>query len=162
MDLQSLLQALEATTLATMIRESADAFPLLESMHVIGIALVFGTITVVDLRLLGINAHRRSAQHLIHELLPFTWIAFVTCVVTGSLMFAANATTYAQNPMFLWKMGILALAGLNMVVFHLGSFRRISEWDTRLPPPRPARFAGISSMVLWVGVVFLGRWIAFV
>lgn len=162
MDLQSLLQALEATALATTIRESAIAFPALESVHVIGIALVFGSIAVVDLRLLGISAHRRSALRLIHELLPFTWVAFVTCVITGSLMFAANATTYAQNPIFLWKMGMLALAGLNMAVFHLGAFRRISEWDTALPPPNAARFAGVSSMALWVGVVFLGRWIAFV
>lgn len=162
MDLQSLLQTIESTSLATQIRESAIAFPALESVHVIGIALVFGSIAVVDLRLLGIASHRRSALRLIQELLPYTWLAFVACVITGSLMFAANAITYAQNPMFLWKMGILMLAGLNMAIFHLGTFRRISAWDTTLPPPSSARFAGFSSMALWVSVIFLGRWIAFV
>ncbi|WP_460136863.1 DUF6644 family protein [Pseudomonas sp. S1_E04] len=162
MDIQSILQVIEATSLATLIRESGSAFPALESVHVIGIALVFGSIAVVDLRLLGIASHRRSALRLIQELLPYTWVAFVACVITGSLMFAANATTYAQNPVFLWKMGVLMLAGLNMAVFHLGAFRRIDEWDTRLPPPGQARVAGFSSMALWVGVIFLGRWIAFV
>lgn len=162
MDIQTLLQAVEATALATLIRESGSAFPALESIHVIGIALVFGSITVVDLRLLGIASHRRSALRLIQELLPYTWVAFVACLVTGSLMFAANASTYAQNPVFLWKMGVLMLAGLNMVIFHLGPFRRIGEWDTTLPPPSQARVAGFSSMALWVGVICLGRWIAFV
>ena len=110
MDIQSLLQTLQDTTLATLIRESDSGFPALESLHVIGIALVLGTIVVVDLRLLGIAAHRPGALRLIKEMLPFTWVAFVTCVVTGVLMFMANATTYAQNPMFLGKMGLLALA----------------------------------------------------
>lgn len=162
MDIQSILQAIEASSLATFVRESDTAFPALESVHVIGIALVFGSIAVVDLRLLGIASHRSSARRLIRELLPYTWAAFVACVITGSLMFAANAITYAQNSVFLWKMGVLMLAGLNMVIFHLGAFRRIDEWDAVLPPPGRARIAGFSSMALWIGVICLGRWIAFI
>ncbi|MHA6788939.1 DUF6644 family protein [Pseudomonas bijieensis] len=162
MDIQSILQALEGTPIAAYIRESGSIFPNLESLHVIGIALVFGTIAVVDLRLLGIASHRRSALRLIRELLPFTWVAFAACVITGLLMFASNATTYAQNSVFWWKMGLLALAGLNMGIFHLGTYRRIAEWDTILPPPSQARIAGFSSLALWVGVICLGRWIGFV
>ena len=121
MDIQSILQALEDTSVAAYIRESGSFFPNLESVHVIGIALVFGTIAVVDLRLLGIASHRRSALRLIQELLPYTWVAFAACVITGLLMFASNATTYAQNSVFWWKMGLLLLAGLNMGFFHLGA-----------------------------------------
>ncbi|URM26111.1 hypothetical protein LLY42_19405 [Pseudomonas frederiksbergensis] len=161
MDIQPTLQALQDTSVATFIRESGSAFPVLESVHVIGIALVFGTIAVVDLRLLGVASHRRSALRLIKDLLPFTWVAFVACVITGLFMFAANATTYAENTAFLCKMGVLLLAGLNMGIFHLGVFRRIAEWDTTLTPPSQARVAGFSSLALWAGVVFLGRWIAF-
>lgn len=162
MDIQSLLQALQDTSLASFIRESGSAFPTLESIHVIGIAIVYGTIAVVDLRLLGVASHRRSALRLIQDLLPFTWVAFVVCVITGLLMFCANGTTYVQNTAFLCKMGLLMLAGLNMAIFHLGVFRRIAEWDVTLPPPTKARFAGLSSIVLWAGVVFMGRWIAFI
>lgn len=161
MDIQALLQILQDTAVATFIRESGSAFPLLESLHVIGIAIVYGTIAVVDLRLLGVAAHRRSALKLIQDLLPYTWVAFSVCVITGLLMFCANGTTYVQNTAFLWKMGLLILAGLNMGVFHLGAFRRIGEWDTALPPPSQARVAGLSSLALWAGVIFLGRWIAF-
>jgi hypothetical protein len=162
MDLQALLQPLEASAVAAQIRESAAVFPALESVHVIGIALVFGTIAVVDLRLLGIASHRRSALRLIEELLPYTWVAFAACLITGLLMFVSNATTYAQNSVFWWKMGVLLLAGLNMGIFHLGAYRRIDEWDTTLPPPGPARLAGFSSLTLWVSVICLGRWIGFV
>lgn len=161
MDIQPLLQMLQDTSVAAFIRESGWVFPTLESIHVIGIAVVYGTIAVVDLRLLGVTAHRRSALRLIKDLLPFTWVAFLVCVITGLLMFSANGTTYIQNKAFLCKMGVLMLAGLNMAAFHLGAFRRIAEWDTTLPPPTQARFAGFSSIVLWGCVVFLGRWIAF-
>lgn len=161
MDIQSTLQAIQATPWATAIGESDVAFPILESVHVIGIALVLGTIAIVDLRLLGHAAHRRSVHRLIRELLPFTWVAFVVCVVTGLLMFASNAVTYAENR-YLWlKLGTLGLAGLNMAVFHLGAYRQIEVWDTHPSPPTSARVAGMASMVLWVLVIFFGRWIGF-
>lgn len=161
MELQSTLQAIQATRVATMIRESSLAFPTLESLHVIGIALVFGTIAIVDLRLLGYASHRRGAHRLIKELLPFTWIAFAVCVITGLLMFISNAITYAENSFFWWKMGALLLAGLNMGVFHFGVYRRVDEWDVSLPPPAGARAAGFGSLALWTLAIFLGRWIGF-
>jgi hypothetical protein len=166
MDIQSTLQAIQDTPWATAIGESDIAFPILESVHVIGIALVLGTIAIVDLRLLGYAAHRRSVHRLIRELLPFTWAAFAVCVVTGLLMFASNAITYADNR-YLWlKLGTLVLAGLNMAVFHLGAYRQIEVWDTHSSDthsstPIPARVAGLASMGLWVLVIFFGRWIGF-
>lgn len=161
MDIDSTLTAIEGTSLATAIRESGSAFPTLESLHVIAIVLVLGTIAVVDLRLIGYPSHRRSALRLIKELLPFTWLAFAICVITGLLMFISNAVTYAGNIFFWWKMAVLALAGLNMAVFHLGAYRRIDQWDDTLPPPVSARVAGLGSLTLWTVVVFLGRWIGF-
>ena len=137
------------------------AFPALESLHVIALALVLGTIVIVDLRLIGCLSHRRGATRLIQELLPFTWVAFVVAVATGLLMFASNAITYAENSLFWWKMALLMLAGVNMGIFHLGVYRRIGEWDTDFPPPRLARAAGMGSMLLWTTVIVLGRYIGF-
>ncbi len=137
------------------------AFPALESLHVIAITLVLGTIAIVDLRLIGFPSHRRSAARLIQELLPFTWVAFIAAVATGLLMFASNTITYAENSLFWWKMAVLVLAGINMGIFHLGVYRRIGEWDADLPPPRSARAAGLSSMLLWTTVIVLGRYIGF-
>ena len=87
-----LLQALYDSSLGTAIRESSTLFPWIESLHVLMIATVVGTIVMVDLRLMGFAAHRRSARQLIVEMLPFTWVAFVVAVITGTLLFTSNAT----------------------------------------------------------------------
>jgi hypothetical protein len=156
-----MLQEIYDSSLATSVREVGVLFPALESLHVIAITLVVGTIAVVDLRLLGVASHRRSADRLIRELLPFTWAAFVVAVITGSLMFASKSIDYAENTAFLWKLVVLALAGLNMAVFHLGEHRRIAQWDLATTPPTAARLAGLFSLILWTLVVVLGRWIGF-
>lgn len=156
-----MLQEIYDSSLATSVREVGVLFPALESLHVIAITLVVGTIAVVDLRLLGVASHRRSANRLIHELLPFTWGAFVIAVITGSLMFASKSIDYVANTAFLWKMGVLALAGLNMAAFHLGEHRRIAQWDLLPSPPAAARAAGLLSLILWTTAVVLGRWIGF-
>jgi hypothetical protein len=161
MDLHALLQSVYDSPLATSIRQVGILFPAIESIHVIAITCVLGTIAIVDLRLVGYASHRRSANRLIHELLPFTWVAFVFAVITGSLMFASKAIDYADNGPFLWKMGALAAAGANMGIFHLGIHRRIGEWDETFPVPFAARMAGFTSLLLWTIVVFLGRWIGF-
>jgi hypothetical protein len=161
-DIGSAAQALYDSSLAVTIRQVDWIFPALESLHVVGIALVAGTIAIVDLRLLGIAAHRRSTHRLILELTPFTWAAFAVAIVTGSLMFASKSVDYVQNRMFLCKMVVLLLAGANMAAFHLGIYRRIGAWDVELPPPTAARVAGLGSLALWTLVIFLGRWIGFV
>ena len=143
------------------IREGATSFAWIEATHVLMITTVLGTIAIVDLRLLGYPAHRRGARQLIKDMLPFTWVAFVLAVVTGVLLFTSNALNYWDSNPFRWKMIALVLAGLNMAVFHLTAYRNIAEWDDSLPPPTIARVAGITSLGLWILVVFLGRWIGF-
>lgn len=156
-----MLQEIYDSSLATSIREVDVLFPALESLHVIAVTLVVGTIAVVDLRLLGIASHRRSASRLIHELLPFTWGAFAVALVTGSLMFTSKSIDYAANTAFLWKLVMLFLAGLNMTIFHLGAHRRIASWDSAPSPPSAARMAGLVSLILWTATIVLGRWIGF-
>ena len=162
MEIKNLLQAIYDSSLATSIRQVAVLFPAIETLHVIGITLVLGTIAVVDLRLMGYASHRRSAQQLIAELLPFTWGAFALAVTSGLLLFASKSIDYAENKVFWAKMVVLVLAGANMLVFHLGVHKRIAVWHEALPPPIGARVAGVTSLGLWVLVVFLGRWIGFV
>jgi hypothetical protein len=161
MSLNSLLQQLYDAPLSAAIRENTGAFPWIESFHVLALTLVFGTICIVDLRLIGVASHRRGARQLIVDLLPFTWGAFALAVVTGTLLFASNAVAYAHNTAFLWKMVAMVAAGLNMALFHLTAYRRIVDWDDSLPPPLAARMAGMTSLALWVLVIFLGRWIGF-
>ncbi|MDF8333740.1 DUF6644 family protein [Novosphingobium cyanobacteriorum] len=161
MTLETTLQQVYDLPISATIRENVNAFPLLESLHVLAITLVFGTILIVDLRLLGVGAHRRSADRLIRELLPFTWIAFALAVVTGSLLFASNAPAYAANREFQLKLVAIAAAGVNMLIFHATAHRKIAGWDLDLPPPAAVRVSGFLSLLLWTVVIVLGRWIGF-
>lgn len=160
MFIDQLLQTLHDLPLAAAIRENDLYFPAIETVHVAAIAVVFGSIAVVDLRLLGFAAHRRSAARLTGELLPFTWVGFALAVISGGLMFISNAPDYVANPWFLAKFVFLGLAGINMLVFHFTTYRTIADWDSG-PAPARARLAGLLSILLWTLVILCGRWIAF-
>jgi hypothetical protein len=160
-DLPSIVQVVESSGLADWMRMNVKAMPIVEAIHVFTSAVVFGTILIVDLRLLSFPDTRRSFKLIEHELIRWTWAAFATSVVTGSMMFAANATTYYGNTAFRFKMLALLLAGVNMAVFELVTSRSVAQWDKNATPPRAARFAGAASILIWVSVLFLARWIGF-
>jgi hypothetical protein len=161
MDLISLAQSIQDSGIAEWMRSSLKAMPIVEATHVLAVALVFGTIFIVDLRLLGFPHMRRAFTRISDELLHYTWAAFGLAVVTGALMFAPNAITYYNNTAFRLKMLALFAAGINMAVFQFITIRGVKEWDKDTPAPFAARLAGLLSIVLWITVILLGRWIGF-
>jgi hypothetical protein len=160
MQLDALWRALEASSLSTVIRETPFAFAAVEIVHVIALAVVFGSIAIVDLRLLGVASRSIPVSEMSKELLRWTWGAFGLAVVSGAIMFAARAPEYMVNRHFLLKFGVMALAGVNMAVFHFGAYRRIERWDLG-PTPAAARAAGLASLGFWIVIVGLGRWIGY-
>ena len=161
MNIDQLLKLIEHTYLATIVREGDWWFPLAECLHVLSIATVFGSILMMDLRLVGLASRDSAVTKLAEEVLPYTWVAFACAVITGTIMFIGRAQDYWHNPQFELKFLFLALAAANMLFFHFGAFRRIADWDDALPPPPAARLAGALSISLWIIVVFFGRWIGF-
>ena len=155
------LDWLQATSLAIQIRDSLILFPLLESIHVIGLSLVFGTILIVDLRLLGVASTHRSFQRLASDTLKWTMAAFLLTAVTGALMFMTNATVYFHNTYFRMKVALLALAGLNALLFELTSRRSVTTWGMSGTAPPLARSVATVSLIIWVGVIVTGRMIGF-
>ena len=151
---------LENTQIATAIRESTWMFPTIETVHVFAIVLVVGTVMIVDLRLLHVSSRDRSVTELTREVLPWTWAAFALAALSGGLLFTSSALKYVNNLPFRFKMLLLLLAGVNMVVFHRLTSRSIAGWDRSVPPTQ-ARVAGGLSLLLWFGVISLGRWIGF-
>jgi hypothetical protein len=161
MDLQALVQPVEASALAQWMRNSLQAMPVVEAAHVLAAATVFGTILVVDLRLLGVPGVKRAFTRVSEEMTRLTWVAFALAVVTGALMFVANAHTYVINHAFGLKLLAILAAGVNMVIFEQGTRRGVAGWDVGVPSPRAATIAGLLSILLWVAVNFLARWIGF-
>jgi hypothetical protein len=161
MVLDPLLQWLQATSFATAISENEILFPWIESIHVLAITLVIGTISIVDLRLLGLASLDRAVHRLMREVLPYTWGTFAVAAITGGLLFCSNATTYGHNLYFQGKIILLLLAGVNMAGFHLFFGRDVERWSVGQRPPLTARAAGATSLGLWIAVVAFGRWIGF-
>jgi hypothetical protein len=151
----------ENSALADNIRENDLLFPLIESVHVLSICLVVGSILVVDLRLLGLASINRPVSRVTGGILPLTWTAFAIAVSSGGLLFISNATKYLENGYFVAKIFLILTAGLNMVVFHAISARDLPKWEHETALPLRARLAGGLSILLWVSVVACGRWIGF-
>ena len=159
--MQPFLQWLHDTPFATVIRENGDVFPWIESIHVLAITLVVGSISIVDLRLLGVAWRRRAITTLLSEILPVTWVAFVIAAITGALLFSSNAIKYSGNHFFQAKMALLLVAFANMVVFHVLTSKGIQSWDKSPKVPAGVRAAGGVSLALWIAIIACGRWIGF-
>ncbi len=140
-------------SLLEFVRTSPWAYPSIEVVHLLGLGLVFGTLWLVELRLLGVG-RRRDAADAAREALPWTLAGFALSAVTGLLLFTASAGELIANPAFQLKMGLIALAGLNAAILHS---------QGPLDPARPGtRVQAGLSLVLWVAVIAAGRWIAYV
>ena len=159
--LQDLIAFVEHGTLGELVRENDLLFPFIESVHVLAVCLVVGSIAVVDLRLLGFASVDRPVGRLMCSILPITVGAFGLAVAAGSLLFISHASKYLENRFFIAKITLIALAGVNMAVFHLIGARNLDQWENDALPPLFARVAGGLSLFLWVSVVACGRWIGF-
>jgi hypothetical protein len=161
MDITAFLKSLEASGLATRIRDALWLFPLIESTHVIGLSLVFGTILIIDLRLLGIASSRRSFKRMASDILKWTWAAFALTALTGTLMFITNARVYYHNFYFRTKMLLLVLSGINMLIFELTAGRTIHRWDQAPSAPRVGKAVAALSLAMWISIIIMGRLIGF-
>jgi len=157
----ALLTWVESTPLAVYIAESTVAFPVIEIVHVIAIALVFGTIAIVDLRLLGLGSNNRAVTELCRDVLPWTWTAYGVAAITGTLLFIHHATEYFVNTAFRMKMLLMLAAAINMVVFELITVRGVAKWDRDVPVAPAGKLAGAVSLACWLGVVGFARWVGF-
>ena len=161
MDTAAVLEWLKSSNLATGIRDSLYLFPLLEAFHVFGLALVFGMTVILDFRLLGIASVRRPVTQVMSDIMKWIWLAFTLTAITGILMFITNADVYYHNFFFRTKMVLLALAGVNMVIFELTAGRVVHRWNKDATAPLAGKTAAILSLLLWITIIFMGRWIGF-
>ena len=161
MGLDSIFQWLHETPLGTAIRENGVLFPWIESIHVLFITTVVGSIAIVDLRLIGWVWKRRRISVITGEVLPITWTAFLIAAATGLLLFSSNAVKYSHNHFFQAKMALLVVAFVNMLILNLIHHRDIAQWDDMPKPPGRVRLAGAVSLLVWISVVVCARWIGF-
>lgn len=154
-------ESIQYSELGISIAESLWAFPTLETIHVIALVTVFGTILIMDLRLLGVASQNYPVTAMSRDTLKWTWMGFVVAAITGTLLYISKASSYMINPFFMGKMLLLAIAGLNMAYFHRVTWKTVENWDQSPAVPTSAKVAGITSLLFWVTIVFFGRAIGF-
>lgn len=150
--------ALEQSALAQALRESLFLYPLANVLHVLAVATLLGSIAVFDLRVLGLG-RGVAVDALARLALPIAASALCVAVPTGIAMFVAEAPAYVRNPVFLTKIGLIAVAAVNIAVFHSGPLREIKQFAKE--PPRLARAGAAASLGLWLAAVAAGRLIAY-
>src|SRR5277367_6061554 len=107
------------TPVAAAMRDSLWMFDIVETTHTLGIVLVAGTIMLVDLRLLGLGLRGEPVASVVQRIVPWTLRGFALMFVTGALLFCSEAVKLYHSPAFRIKLVLLALAGLNALIFHL-------------------------------------------
>ncbi len=155
-------QWLEQTPVAVAVRQSLWLFPVIETVHLLGMTTLVSTIAVFDLRLLGWVMQRERVSMLARQLFPWAWAGFTVQVITGGLLFSSEAVHVYNNPAFRLKMLLILLAGVHAVIFHFAVFRDVPAWDEGRTLPMGAKLAGVTSILLWIGVVAAGRFIGFI
>ena len=160
-DMLALCKWLEQTWVGGGIRQSLWLFPAIETLHLLGMAALVGTITVYDLRLLGWMLRRQRVSDLTRRLVPWAWAGFAVQVITGALLFSSEAVKVYGNPAFRVKMLLICLAGAHALIYHWTVYRNVATWDDTEAMPAGAKLAGFISILLWVGIVAAGRFIGF-
>jgi hypothetical protein len=149
------------TAWSTNLRESLWAYPIVDTIHVLGLIGFVGAAILLDLRLIGMTLTTRAVSEVVDRTRRGLWGGFTLMALTGLLLFGANPVKFATNPFFQAKLGLLAIAGLNASFFHFTTYRRMAEWNRDAVLPRRARAAGWVSLTAWMAIIVAGRLIAF-
>jgi hypothetical protein len=147
----------DGTWLNKVINDSNWLFPAIEGVHIVALALLFGTVIVLNLRLLGTTMRHRPASQLVRELEPWTLCSLIVILSTGALLFAAEATRSFHSSPFRIKMVLLVSA----VVFHYAVSKRLLNREEGSGNGVLTRAAAVLGIALWLGVGFAGRAIGF-
>ncbi len=145
--------------LATIVRESSPVYATVETFHAIGMGVLVGTITVVNLRLLGLL--KRIPVFMLVNLLPLIWAGFVINACSGSLMFASDAVKMSQNRIFLTKMSLILAGFIIALSLRRVVFQNMSKWTAGGAIPGTAKFLSCSSLLVWYGAIVAGRLTAY-
>jgi hypothetical protein len=151
---------LQSTALSQAIVFNTWIWPAAETLHFIGLALVIGTVGFFDLRLIGL--FRSVPVSAARDLMPFALLGFGFNFVTGSIFLIGHPEQYAHNIAWWFKVGSLAVAGLNAMVFESAVGGRTVQLGAGEDTPAAAKAIGIVSIIAWFGVLFWGRMLPFI
>lgn len=153
-----MLRAVEGLAPAAALRGSFVAYPLVNALHILSLGVLVATVGLMELRVLG-RFPRLDGRAFVAALRPIAVGAFAGAVLTGLALFSVRATEYAFNPAFQLKLGLIVLAGLNLVMFLRVARRRGLSGHADVSAAE--RLSAALSLLVWPGVLVAGRFIGF-
>lgn len=150
---------LEATQLSHVMRYSLWLYPIVEIVHIIGFSILVGSVAMFDFRVLGL-LRSVPLRALGRQLLPWSVASLLVIVPAGLMLFSAHPHEFVDNRIFLLKLGLIATAGVNALMFHQGVYRSVEAWDGSAAPAL-AKAHALISLGIWVAVISCGRLLAY-
>jgi hypothetical protein len=159
-DPQGWLDRLSDSSLGSAMRNDLWLYPLVEITHIVGFSVLVGAVIMFDLRVLGLSK-TLAVTALARHLLTWAMAALLLIVPAGLMMFSAHPHDFAGNSVFILKLCLIATAGVNALLFHVGIYRSINQWNTDAPAPVLAKAQAALSVMVWIAVIFCGRMLAY-
>ena len=161
-DVARALAASPFNTLAVYLLGQVPGFPpIVQTVHLLSIAAIMGSVVLLDLRVLGLALPSQSTTELVRRLMPWTWWALPVLAASGLVFVCARPARYLFNPVFGLKFAMLAPAIMLAVVFQRGHAKSQGFWEQSRGRRASARTIAACSLLLWMGVAMAGRWIAY-
>ena len=151
---------LESAPLSLAMRSSLWLYPIVEIFHIAGFVVLVGAAAMFDMRLLGFSRFL-PVQGLGRFLLPWSVASLLLVIPAGLMMFSAHPHEFIDNRVFLLKLTLIATAGINALLFHVGVYRSVVYWNVNISAPRLAQFHALASLAIWIAVVSCGRLLAY-
>lgn len=161
MSLLEICNWLQHTGWATAIRESTLAFPIIEGSHVLSLSISIGIVMFLDLRLLRLTFRSTPISRVMSAVSPWMIFGMAVMLLTGVLLFCAQAKNAYLNTFFRIKMCLLVAGAVNALVYQMRFYPQMADWDLSEKVPTGVKVIAVLSLLFWFGVIICGRTMAY-
>ena len=137
------------------------AIPNMQNIHILSIAGSFGSVLMIDMRILGYTGKGRTMSQTIRRYMPWIWWCLLLLIVSGIGMIVGEPVRELVNPIFWIKMGLVLFAILVSAGFHASVHRNMARWEMSHDGRVAVRIGAVAVILLWFAIIFCGRWIAY-
>jgi hypothetical protein len=153
------LEWLQGSWVGVLVAESLWGYPLLETIHSLGMAMLIGSLGLINLRVLGYKAELPLIDT--RKLLPLAWIGFTLNAISGSLLFTSSAVEFFYSYTFRIKMSLIVLGGVNAALLAQRVFKEAAAGSAPAPPATGTKWIAATSLIFWFGAICAGRLVAY-
>ena len=159
--MQALIHWIMGTSASKTVANVAWIIPAVQTIHILAISVVISTMAMLDLRLMGLTAKRYSIRAVADRFLPWMWLSVIVLLITGVILITGEPDRALGNWVFQTKMALLIAVLAISWGFNRVLKRDLTAWDMDSRHKTAAKVTGLVSLLLWIGIVVAGRWIAY-